>query len=457
MTRTLPWLRGPSGAKPAPITISTSAASSKPPSERGREREPKRRRLSSPPGSDDDLPTGISTPDRRRALRPARTPSTSPPPAPPEQQPMREGYAEDDIWMMVEDEFHSTAKLYTSHLHHREYQRLKKLAGEREAQTIQRPVDARTKLPIEAQRAVQREEKEKSIGKAMKTAIGDDGNVEREDDDPWLGTQLAGLMEMPKRNERLRIAKMGAGRSNTRAAAGLTGADVRSKEAGSRVAREELSPKVVRREPRPEKAVPQSRIDSHITDDDDEDEDEDDLDAPLRTGQGSGTSSRTLCPTERSPEQFRAKREDLPSSVRHDRSFVAPARVQAGHESPSLRIRAADTSKKHDSSVATVSLPQNAVRSLASKYAARTAANEPSSRLQQRPSVSANLRQPSPSRPVEPDDFENTAFPSPRQPPQQSTERSFLARRREAQARKAKQENEAENPAVVAEVPTFLI
>lgn len=85
---------------------------------------------------------------------------------------MREGFSHDDIWMMVEDEFYSTAKLYTSHLHRAEYQRLKKLAVEREAKTTLRPVDIREKMSVEGQKSTQREEKGKSVAKAMSKGLG---------------------------------------------------------------------------------------------------------------------------------------------------------------------------------------------------------------------------------------------------------------------------------------------
>ena len=51
---------------------------------------------------------------------------------------MIDGYGADDGWMMVEDEFAATAKLFTSHIHHAEYARLKKLARERGTDALRR-------------------------------------------------------------------------------------------------------------------------------------------------------------------------------------------------------------------------------------------------------------------------------------------------------------------------------
>ncbi|KAF1348962.1 hypothetical protein BDV97DRAFT_354726 [Delphinella strobiligena] len=217
MTRTLPWLKN--GAN--------SAAKSSPRPSSPRKPPPKRRRVTTPPGSDDDLDlntTGISTPSRRRLLRGTRTPSTSPPPAPPVQMPMREGWAEDDIWMMVEDEFYSTAQSYTQHLHHAEYKRLKEIAKNREHEIKTRPTDnGRSTMSVDGKMALKVAAQEKNVKTALKN-MGADPNKEDEDtdkDDPWIGTQLAGLMDSPRKATRLRASRLGAGRSETKAAKGF--------------------------------------------------------------------------------------------------------------------------------------------------------------------------------------------------------------------------------------------
>jgi hypothetical protein len=60
---------------------------------------------------------------------------------------MKEGIGADDDWMMVEDEFLSTATLFTRHLHHAEYVRLRKLQAE--ARLPSRPTAKNEKVPVE--------------------------------------------------------------------------------------------------------------------------------------------------------------------------------------------------------------------------------------------------------------------------------------------------------------------
>lgn len=412
MTRTLPWLQGKSSVKQTTLstTVANSARGSNRPSSAFAP-SPKRRRLSSPADFDDGLPTGVSTPDRRRALRTARTPSTSPPLAPPDQQVMREGLAYDDIWMMVEDEFYATAKLYTSHLHHAEYQRLKKQAVERETKAILRPVDPRTKLSIEAQRGLQREEKGKNVAKAMGKALGDE---DAEDDDPWVGTQLAGLMESPKKSEHLKAARMGAGKSHTRAAAGLE-------------PRQESPSRHVKQAPKREKAVQASQ---HSTDD----EDDDDLDAPLRARSAKFETSRSS----------RLLDRDTPSSARKEK-----------HTSPPQERSTQPLADRHHPRTETP-LQQSTAHSLSSKHTTtRKVPTGTLSETQNRSTSGTIPRQPSPSKPAIPD-FGNGGFPAHKQP-QRTAGSLFLARRREAaQARKAKEEQDKKETAVIAEVPTFL-
>ncbi|KAL8949956.1 MAG: hypothetical protein Q9222_003967, partial [Ikaeria aurantiellina] len=116
---------------------------------------------------------------------------------------------------MVEDEFLSTATLYTSHLHHAEYVRLKKLAASKPPHNKSlenRPTDSITALRLETKRkksAEQRIAKNKDAIETMKAdargnlniAISDD-EEEGEDDSsesepdkqPWAGTSLQSLM-----------------------------------------------------------------------------------------------------------------------------------------------------------------------------------------------------------------------------------------------------------------------
>jgi hypothetical protein len=175
---------------------------------------------------DDDLNViRPATPERKSKKRSNRTPSTSPPPAPPDVEYMREGYTADDIYLMVEDEFLSTAKTYTQHIHHAEYIRLKKLAKSRGTgmlNAIARPTDGRTKQSNALRMKLEAEEKDRKIKNGMKK-LGDGGDDQSSEagDEYMYDPQLAGLMtrDNPIRKELSDLSKV---KSNTRAAAGFT-------------------------------------------------------------------------------------------------------------------------------------------------------------------------------------------------------------------------------------------
>ncbi|CAA9958381.1 hypothetical protein PTMSG1_01941 [Pyrenophora teres f. maculata] len=116
--------------------------------------------------SDNDLPnfpSELATPrtktGKKDALRERCGQSSSPPPVDEYEQPciesMHKGVSRfdlrDDEWMMVEDEFLETAKLFTRHLHMAEYEKLKKTIEEKKKQAeIARPVVADAKLSMTA-------------------------------------------------------------------------------------------------------------------------------------------------------------------------------------------------------------------------------------------------------------------------------------------------------------------
>ena len=212
MPRTLPWLVDAARRKESKKPKSSSPA-------------PKRQRDSSPEDLvDSDLNAiGDVTPKRKQKRRPNRTPSTSPPPAPPDVEYMREGYMADDIYMMVEDEFLSTAKMFTQHIHHAEYVRLKKLARSRGPGTLQsitRPTDGRTEQSNGLRLKLEGEEKQRHIKDGVQKARGDEDSSEAADDymqDP----QLAGLMTADSQM-RTDLTELTKAKSNTRAAAGFS-------------------------------------------------------------------------------------------------------------------------------------------------------------------------------------------------------------------------------------------
>lgn len=108
-----------------------------------------------------ELPAEPSTPRIKRSrvdIPQERPPSSSPPPltdyAHPHSEPMRKGVSKfdlrDDEWMMVEDEFLETAKLFTRHLHIAEYDRLKEsIEAKKKEVKIARPVVAGAKRSVE--------------------------------------------------------------------------------------------------------------------------------------------------------------------------------------------------------------------------------------------------------------------------------------------------------------------
>ena len=149
---------------------------------------------------------------------------------------MREGLDQDDLYMMVEDEFYSVAQSFTQHLHHAEYLRLKNLAKARGISglgTGSRPTDSVTEMREELKKKKQAEaqaEKHKQAlaklggGVARKRVklSGDEANdSETEEDDLWAGTTLKGLMASPSKMKTSLMGLQGQ-RSSTRAAAGYS-------------------------------------------------------------------------------------------------------------------------------------------------------------------------------------------------------------------------------------------
>ncbi|KAI1099348.1 hypothetical protein F4804DRAFT_85799 [Jackrogersella minutella] len=145
-----------------------------------------------------------------------RAPSTSPPPEPLPESYMIDGLEHDDMYRMVEDEFLSTARQFTAHLHAVEYHRLKAASKSQNADTIRnisRPVVGRmTDLVKKKQRA--------AVGKAMANKDQDD-DIESREDDSWQSASLYGLMEKP-RQQAMRLDNLTKVTGTTRAAAGFS-------------------------------------------------------------------------------------------------------------------------------------------------------------------------------------------------------------------------------------------
>lgn len=214
MPRTLPWLA--QGTKPSENKQHTRSSSP----------TPRRKRTATPDDIvDEDLnSTSVVTPEKRQKRKQNRSPSSSPPPAPPpEVEYMREGYAGDDIWIMVEDELYSTAQLFTQHIHHAAYVELKKKAkarGKDTLKSIARPTDGRTEQSSDVRLRKEREERDRKVQRLHDTRQMKESD-EEEEDDYMLDPLLSGLMAGSQRVDQ-ELTSMPKVKSNTRAAAGFT-------------------------------------------------------------------------------------------------------------------------------------------------------------------------------------------------------------------------------------------
>ncbi|KAI7084669.1 hypothetical protein KC356_g6553 [Hortaea werneckii] len=214
MPRTLPWLA--QGTKPSGNKQHARSSSL----------TPRRERTATPDDLvDEDLnsTSGVTANERQERKR-NRSPSSSPPPAPPpEVEYMREGYAGDDIWIMVEDELYSTAQMFTQHIHHAAYVELKKKAkarGKDTLKSIARPTDGRTEQSAEVRLKKEREERDRKVQRLYDKRQMKESDEEEEDDymhDPLLSGLMAGSQRVDQQ-----LTSMPKVKSNTRAAAGFT-------------------------------------------------------------------------------------------------------------------------------------------------------------------------------------------------------------------------------------------
>ncbi|KAL8921216.1 MAG: hypothetical protein Q9208_005827 [Pyrenodesmia sp. 3 TL-2023] len=282
MPRTIPWLKDQQSSK---------AKSSSAPA-------PKRVRpasLSPTISEDERSAQRAHARQRREAARQAgRTPSTSPPPAPPAIEPMRPGLSHDDIYIMVEDEFLSTAQLFTSHLHHAEYVRLKNLAQARSSASSlgnhQRPTDSITTMRAETLKKKQAEAKagkNKLAIEQMKRdarggiAVSDHSDDLEEDSDadtaPWAGTSLQGLMAPDARRQNLTsLSGLHGIKSSTRAAKGYD-MQVDASPGRNRQSQRQRQP-----DAKPAYRYTTKRHSNIPISSEDDDEDDEDLDAPAK-------------------------------------------------------------------------------------------------------------------------------------------------------------------------------
>lgn len=144
--------------------------------------------------SDDLLPeAGTSTPHNTKskfAEQKERAPSSSPPLladyAAPHDEPMRKGVSKfdlrDDEWIMVEDEFLETAKLFTRHLHIAEYDRLKASIEEKKREAeVARPVVEGAKRSVDGKMKERARVQENRQKKAIRDVFASQNDSSEDD------------------------------------------------------------------------------------------------------------------------------------------------------------------------------------------------------------------------------------------------------------------------------------
>ncbi|KAF2094615.1 hypothetical protein NA57DRAFT_60640 [Rhizodiscina lignyota] len=326
MPRKLPW---------AQAEASTSASRSRTPL--------KRERQKSLFGNDE----GDSLNSSRRPRKVARTernPSSSPPaqlPPPPSEELMKEGLDADDIWIMVEDEFNTTASLFTRHIHHAEYKRSRELAKAHNAAAISdiaMPTDPRYSLSNEAKKRVEAT----ALAAKQKKALEPYAESEDTDDELWsLNPTLADLMSQPKELSS-RLASVTRVQSSTRAAAGY--AKAKSDVTGPTTTKSFSSMEKVLIDKKSRRQNYEIRVS--------EDEDYDDLDTPayptksdsVQTQKKPLSTGGFRTPQERNQRPDAGQVESLPNGT-YEATTTLPESVYVSQGAKSTSVRSVSSSK----------------------------------------------------------------------------------------------------------------
>jgi hypothetical protein len=141
-----------------------------------------------------ELPTPRTKTRTKDALQNKRAQSSSPPPIDDLEQPHIEGMYKgiskfdlrDDEYMMVEDEFLETAKLFTRHLHIAEYERMKETIERKKKEAeVARPVVANAKRSDEGAMREKAKVQEQKQKKAIREVFASQNDNEDEED-PFL-------------------------------------------------------------------------------------------------------------------------------------------------------------------------------------------------------------------------------------------------------------------------------
>ncbi|KDB23130.1 hypothetical protein H109_04948 [Trichophyton interdigitale MR816] len=299
-----------------------------------------------------------------------RTPPASPVREPPSEEFMIDGLDADDQYIMVEDEFLSTARSFTAHLHQAEYTRKRKQAKTENASKVmkmtqRRPIDPKTSMSNATKRSIQRESSDMQRLEAlekMKEDAGrpevDDSDMEEikdeeigmsdedRDDDPWVGTSLQALMVTAKQSRPLMglhgiksSTKAALGYSRPADTSGGVEKSLRDKGADEGVKARPIS-----------NIRPPSRADA--TEDFTASSEDDDLGVQARTlSRPPAISARNktsvpVCTSKLTPVALPHKRDSTPSITRAD---PAPSPIKQPH----VNIRESQSSSSGSSSPAT--------------------------------------------------------------------------------------------------------
>ena len=147
---------------------------------------------------------------------------------------MHDGLDADDMYIMVEDEFQTVAQSFTQHLHHAEYQRMKKKARDAGPKPLPAPTsnmrqETKAKLQASLLHGKQNAALNGMLNGAVRATAGKEEDEEEErENDPWLGTSLAGLMATDGPRHRTALVGLEKIASSTRAAKGYRRGEVDS-------------------------------------------------------------------------------------------------------------------------------------------------------------------------------------------------------------------------------------
>ncbi|KAB8261103.1 hypothetical protein BDV32DRAFT_148968 [Aspergillus pseudonomiae] len=199
MPRTLPWLTGTGSSKSSKNPTPKRAVKDKSDKNNDGNATP---RASAPD----------SSPKKRDFFKSSPTPPSSPIHRRPSEEFLIEGLSNDDIYIMVEDEFYAVAQSFTQHLHYAEYAKRKKEVKLQNAAAIQnlaRPTDGVTPVSDVTRRrdAADALSARQKAGleqiQSKRPRVDSEKENEEVEDEMWAGTSLHGLMMSPRKTRSL--------------------------------------------------------------------------------------------------------------------------------------------------------------------------------------------------------------------------------------------------------------